>query len=62
MSTITYKIAPDARCAVEKVYLNGKLVGYIRQEPAGYYYEPLGRGSRGESFPSTRHVHRSLEC
>ena len=59
-SAITY-IATEAKCAVEKVYLGGKLVGYVRQDAAGYYYEPIGKGARGLSMPSTRHVHRSLE-
>lgn len=61
MTVITYKPSPG-RCSVERVYLDGKLVGYIRQDNAGYYYEPIGGGSRGVSLPSTRHVHRSLEC
>jgi hypothetical protein len=60
MSKITYKQALQ-RGAVEKVYLDGKLVGYIREDAAGYYYEPLGRGARSLSVPSTRHVHRLLE-
>lgn len=50
------------RTAVEKVYLDGKLVGYIRKDNDGFYYEPLGRGARGPSMHNTRLVHRSLEC
>lgn len=61
-SAINYKPAADNRSGlVEKVYLGGKLVGYVRQDAAGYYYEPIGKGARGLSMPSTRHVHRSLE-
>ena len=61
MTVITYKEASHQRNAHEKVYLDGKLVGYIREDKAGLYYEPLGRGSRGPSLPSLRAVHRSLE-
>jgi hypothetical protein len=61
MTVITYKDATAQRCAVEKVYLDGKLVGYVRKDDAGFYYEPLGRGTRGPSMPNTRLVHRSLE-
>ena len=61
MTVITYKEA-NQRSAHEKVYFDGKLVGYIREDKAGLYYEPIGGGSRGPSLPSLRAVHRSLEC
>ncbi len=60
MTAITYKPSPG-RCSIERVYLSGKLVGYIRQDSAGYYYEPIGGTSRGRSFETIRLVHRSLE-
>lgn len=60
MSTITYR-ASVTKSAIEQVRLDGKLVGYIRQDSYGYYYEPLGKGARGASLGSVRAVHRSLE-
>lgn len=63
MNVITYKdAAPNRSGLLEKVYLDGKLVGYVRQDSAGYYYEPVGKGARGPSLGSFRAVHRSLEC
>lgn len=61
MSKITYKESISSHAYAERVYLDGKLVGYIRKDNGGYYYEPMGKGARGLSMGSTYAVHKSLE-
>jgi len=66
MAKITYRDCPVNNTGKqEKVYLGGKLVGYIycqlRADTAEYFYEPLGSKLHGAILPSLRAVHRSLE-
>ena len=60
---ITYKTATKAQAAksvIEKVKLEGKVVGAIYSAPDGFYYRPTG-GPCGETFTTKAAVRASLE-
>lgn len=44
-----------------RVALGSKAVGMIRRDDSGYYYQPKGSKSRGDTFATLEEVKRSLE-
>lgn len=57
---ITYQPVPGTQ--IERVRVDGKIVGEIRPTDGGFYYQPKGSKLRGDTFATAEDVRRSLEA